>query len=169
MKIIRARRRTKKELLTTNGIELTKTIRGVVILKKRTQDDILALQKLKDIVDKFIPTKFIQKYPDFNTIDSKCRKKELINLKHIFLKIAFDDRFSPVSIGYVLYRGDHSVIYKNLKTCNNLIQVYPEFKELYLTISKEYNQLKLNELINNFKESNDSRIFEYTNTEQNIT
>ena len=124
--------------------------KSVVTLTENTKKDIEEIVKIKNIVDKYIPNDFLSKHPSIISISGRCRKKELLYLRHICTKIAYDNHFGITAIGIVLYRGDHSVVHRNSKSCMNLIETDEQFKELYLTILKEYN---------------DSRIIEHTNSE----
>lgn len=101
---------------------ITKTIN-----KGQQEFKMMSLKELKTYFDPFLPVIYGKRTP----LDSKSRKRELVELRHIFSYIARKMGFSLLTIGQFLNNRDHSTIINNLRVFDNLIQTDPDFREKY--------------------------------------
>ncbi len=95
-----------------------------------------ALTAILAAVEALIPQEIV-----FKSLQSRSRKREIVTLKQIFCKIARDFGYTLSTIsGYVYPSGDHSDVIYARNRAADLLEVDPQFRDLYTTIlNKLYN------------------------------
>lgn len=116
-----------------------------IVLTKINADGIddlplMNLDQLESYFEPFLPVVMGKKL----LLTSKCRKRELVELRMVFCTIARMMRFTHTSIGYHLGKRDHTTILHNLATFSNLVETHDGFREKYLMI------------LNHIKDTNES-------------
>jgi hypothetical protein len=87
---------------------------------------------LVSVLNSYIPSHLRIKYP---TIFSKTRKRELSELRMIFMKIAREKgNLTLKTIGEIAGKMHHSTIIYGAETANALIKSNPQFREKYNSI-----------------------------------
>lgn len=103
------------------------------ITDQQTQElKMMSLEELKACFTPFLP----RLYGKVLKLDAKSRKREIVELRHIFTFIARKLGYSFTFIGAFLNKRDHTTIINNLRMFNNLIETDPEFRNKYNNILK---------------------------------
>lgn len=106
----------------------------IVLTKENlvSEDDthLMSLEELKGYFTPFLPQRFGKVLP----LDSKCRMRDLVELRSIFCYLARNMKYSLVSIGSFLNGKDHTTVIHSIKTFNDLTETCMVFQEKYNTI-----------------------------------
>jgi len=106
----------------------------IVLATSRTQGDtyipVMSLEALKKMFDSFLPERFGSKIP----LESRLRKREIVELRSVFCHMARSMRYNLEAIGDFLGNRDHTTISHNINTFNNLIETNEPFRTKYFTI-----------------------------------
>ena len=113
----------------------------IVMTRKKVNNDyinIIPLYKLKKVFEPYLPFNELtqKKIP----LESKSRKRELVELRHMYCIIARTMGYTLKSIAVSLNR-DHTTVIHNIRSFNNLMEVLPNFQEQYNEIFNVLKQL----------------------------
>lgn len=133
--------RFKKEYYDKIGLMPTVAVYGL--------DNIdLKMEEIEDVVNSFIPIK----YKNLYTIKSPTRKRDILNLKKIFIKISRDELKKKVKeIGRYLNGIDHSTVVVAYQVHHDLVETDENYKQLYENVLEKITLYK-----------NESTIVQYT-------
>ena len=108
----------------------------IIVSSSKVQGDtsipIMSLQSLKKMFDPFLPKKFNQTIP----LESKLRKRDIVELRSIFCHMARSMKYNLVSIGEMLGNRDHTTIIHNVNAFSDLVETNESFRLKYFTILK---------------------------------
>lgn len=124
-----------------------------IVLTKVNADGVdnlplMSLEQLADYFTPFLPELYGKKL----TLQCKSRKREVVELRHIFCAIARMMRFTCVSVGEFLGGRDHTTVLHNVHVFNNLLETSELFREKYFLI------------VTHIKESHESSSLDLFNT-----
>ena len=103
-----------------------------VVITKISEHDpqgfkMMNLDELKGYFTPFLP----KLYGKVLKLDGKNRKRDIVELRHIFTFLARKLGYSFTSIGEFLGDRDHTTIINNVRMFNNLIETDPKFRKKY--------------------------------------
>jgi hypothetical protein len=113
------------------GIKPKVEIEEQLAVREVTED----LEILEEIINKFIPFELIDEY---KSIVNYTRKKEMIQLRMIFVMIARDSGYTFLTIAKHCGK-DHSTIINSLNKGYDLLETDSEFQKLYIKVSYSVN------------------------------
>lgn len=91
---------------------------------------IMNLQTLQDMFESFLPIRYERKL----TLKSKCRYRELVELRNIYCFLARTMGYSLASVGESLGNRDHTTVIHNVSCFKNLMETDDTFRQKYLRI-----------------------------------
>lgn len=91
---------------------------------------LMNLQSLHDMFDPFLPYRYERKL----TLKSKCRYRELVELRNIYCFLARTMGYSLAAVGESLGNRDHTTVIHNVACFKNLMETDESFRQKYLTI-----------------------------------
>lgn len=92
------------------------------------------LQIIKQVLNSRIPVYLSKKY---NSISCRIRKREIVELRMIFMKLAREKGLKLKEIARECNISDHSTVIYGCETVHNLLQTDPSFLERYNSILHE--------------------------------
>lgn len=105
-----------------------------IVLTKVTVDEhgipLMRLDQLESYFEPFLPIYLGKKLQ----LNSKCRKRNLVELRMMFFFIARNMKYTLVEIGQHLGGRDHTTVLHNLAMFRNLMEVSDTFRETYISI-----------------------------------
>lgn len=105
----------------------------IVLTKIKTGESyipVMTLDELIECFDPFLPINFGKKL----TLMSKCRKRELVELRMMFCYIARSMKYNLGVIGNKLGGRDHTTVIHGVNTFVNLIETSDPFREKFQKI-----------------------------------
>lgn len=88
---------------------------------------IMTLEDLEEAFTDLLPVYFGKRH----SLQSSLRKRELVDLRSMFCRLAVHMRYTLVSIGRYLGGRDHTTVIHNLKTFKNQIETNPGYRSTF--------------------------------------
>jgi|LakMenEpi03Aug12_release.lakeMendotaPanAssembly.Ray.scaffolds.fasta_scaffold917595_1 hypothetical protein len=105
-----------------------------IVLTKITVDEygipLMSLETLESYFDSFLPVRFGKKVP----LGSKSRKRDLVELRMMFVYIARTMKYTCERVGEFLGGRDHTTIVHNIHMFGILMETSDSFREKYYSI-----------------------------------
>lgn len=106
----------------------------VVLTKVQIESDeyipILSLETLYEAFEPFLPIRYGKKIE----LSSKCRLRELVELRNIYCFLGRTMGYSLVDVGRHLGNRDHTTVIHNVSSFKNLVETNEPFRHKYITI-----------------------------------
>lgn len=109
----------------------------VVIINRNEEgivQKVIQLSELEEIVNTYLPEKFKEKSW---TLQSNCRKREVVVLRQIFCYIARKQGYKLTVIGDKLGKRDHTTVIHSVTTASNLLATDALFINIYDSIIRD--------------------------------
>lgn len=105
-----------------------------IVLTKVTVDEygipLMRLDQLEAYFEPFLPTYMGKKLQ----LTSKCRKRNLVELRMMFFYIARNMKYTFAEAGEYLGGRDHTTVIHNVNMFRNLMEISDSFRETYISI-----------------------------------
>ena len=99
-------------------------------IEARSEIGIMSLPRLEAYFSIFIPYQYRKKL----TLDQKCRKRELVELRSIFFFLARCMGYTLEQIGTHFHNMHHSTVMHGIKLFKNLYETDDRYRDLYYKI-----------------------------------
>lgn len=120
-----------KEKLGYQPVVLTR-----IVIDEDFSIPLMSLDQLKECFNPF----YVEEYGKRIDIFSKCRKREVVELRMIFCFIARQMKYTCTSIGRYVGNRDHTTVLHNVVTFRNLIETNEVFREKYTQVLNHIKQ-----------------------------
>lgn len=117
--------------------------RPKVLLNKNTEKPRLTIDTLEEVVSSYLPDPFVT---NGWTMQSSCRKRDVVMLRQIFCYIAKNQGYALKTIGNKLGNRDHTTVIHSVRVASDMIDSNDTiFVTLYEAITNELNKTYGNE------------------------